>query len=168
MTSNSAANVVLIYKRDGETEQKLVRFLETQLTGEGYSVFLDRHLTMGVEWAREIEERIRSADAVIPLLSAESVHSEMLGFEIETAQEAAQLQQGRPRILPVRVNYTGPLPEPLSGILDPIQYFPWEGEHDNLGLVTELVDALKHLPQTERPEEPQKRETPQPAIATAK
>ena len=71
----------------------------------------------------------------------------MLAFEIETAHETAQLQQGKPILLPVRVNYTGPLPEPLSSILDPIQYFLWEGEHDNLGLITELKEALKHLPE---------------------
>jgi len=110
---------------------------------------MDRHLTMGVDWAREIEGRIRSADAVIPLLSADSIYSEMLGFEIESAHEASQLNQGKPRVLPVRVNYTGPLPEPLSSILDPVQYFLWEGDHDNLGLVTELSEALKQMPKVE-------------------
>jgi hypothetical protein len=101
---------------------------------------------MGVDWAKEIEGRIRAADAVIPLLSSESIYSEMLGFEIETAHEASQLQQGKPRLLPLRLNYTGPLPEPLASILDPVQYFLWESEHDNLGLVTELGEALKQAP----------------------
>ncbi len=142
----SATKVVLVYKRDTEPDQSLVQLIERHLVDEGYSVFLDRHLTMGVDWAREIEARIQSADAIIPLLSSESMHSEMLGFEIETAQECSQLGAGRPRLIPVRVKYTGPLPEPLAGILDPIQYFLWEGEQDNLGLVTELSAALKYLP----------------------
>jgi hypothetical protein len=98
-----------------------------------------------MDWAREIEERIRTADAVIPLLSSESIYSEMFGFEIEGAHEASQLQAGKPRLLPVRVNYTGPLPEPLASILDPIQYFLWEGEQDNLGLITELNEILKNV-----------------------
>jgi len=147
MIATKKANVVLLYKRDGHPDQELVKFLEYQLGQDGCDVFLDRHLTMGMDWAREIEARIRSADAVIPLLSADSIYSEMLGFEIETAHELAQLQQGRPRLLPVRINYTGPLPEPLASILDPVQYFLWEGEHDNLGLATELSEALKHLSQ---------------------
>jgi hypothetical protein len=144
MTTAKTAEVVLIYKRGSQPDEELVQAIEAHLTQNGYRVFLDRHLTLGVEWAREIEEKIRSATAVIPLLSAESIYSEMLGFEIETAHEAAQLNQGRPRLLPVRVNYTGPLPEPLASILDPVQYFLWEGEHDSLGLVTELAEALKH------------------------
>ncbi|MGA2662882.1 MAG: AAA-like domain-containing protein [Verrucomicrobiota bacterium] len=149
MTSDKRISVVLVYKRDSRLDQELVDFIQSQLEENGFSVFIDRCLTVGMDWAREIEKQIRSADAIIPLLSAESIHSEMLSFEIETAREAAQLQQGRPRLLPVRVDYTGPLPEPLAGILDTIQYFLWEGPQDNLGLATELVEALKHLPADE-------------------
>src|SRR5262245_38034423 len=136
-------NVSLLYKRDSRPDEDLVGFIEAQLMAANHSVFIDRYLTMGVDWAREIETRIRSADAIIPLLSSEAIYSEMLGFEIESAHESSQLRNGRPRLLPVRVNYTGPLPEPMASILDPIQYFLWEGEQDNLGLATELVEALK-------------------------
>src|ERR1017187_1375450 len=128
MTTAANLSVVLLYKRDTQPDERLVRLIQSELASRGCSVFIDRHLNMGVEWAREIETRIRSADAVIPLLSADAVQSEMLAFEIETAHETAQLEQGRPRLLPVRVNYTGPLPEPLASILEPIQYFLWEGE----------------------------------------
>lgn len=156
--------IALIYKRDSERDEQLVGFIEAELARRGCEVFIDRYLTMGVDWAREIESRIRSADAVIPLLSAESIHSEMLGFEIETAHEASQLQKGRPRLLPVRVDYTGPLPEPLASILDPIQYFLWEGEHDNLGLITELAEALRHVPAQDA-ESGEATTTPEPKAA---
>jgi hypothetical protein len=146
MITDRRIKVVLVYKRDSGRDQELVDFIEGRLGSNGFSVFIDRCLTVGMDWAREIEKQIRSADAIIPLLSAESIGSEMLSFEIETAREAAQLQEGRPSLLPVRVDYTGPLPEPLAGILDAIQYFLWEGPQDNLGLVTELAEALKHLP----------------------
>jgi len=147
MTATTNREVVLLYRRESQPDTALVEFLDRQLGQNGFSVFIDRHLTLGMDWAREIETRIRSADAIIPLLSADSIYSEMLGFEIESAHEAAQLQQGKPRLLPIRVNYTGPLPEPLSSILDPIQYFLWEGEQDDLGLFTELKEALRHLPE---------------------
>src|SRR6185369_8601065 len=164
--------VVLLYKRDSQPDAELVEFIEAQLMEHGCKVFIDRHLALGVDWAREIEGRIRSADAIIPLLSADSIRSEMLGFEIESAHEASQLQEGRPRLLPVRVNYTGPLPEPLSSILDPVQYFLWEGEHDNLGLVTELGETLKQTPDSKPdpgsdPEAPQSAAPPQNAAVQA-
>jgi hypothetical protein len=159
MAPAKKAEIVILYKRDCQPDQELVPFLEEQLGTSGYSVFIDRHITLGVDWAREIESRIRSADVIVPLLSSDSIYSEMLGFEIENAHEASQLQSGRPRLLPIRVGYTGPLPEPLASILDPVQYFLWEGDHDNLGLVTELTEAIKHLPESARDLEEKPAET---------
>src|SRR5258708_5562276 len=127
MMTDKMAQIVILYKRDTQPDEELVKFIESQLIDNGCSVFIDRHILLGVDWAREIESRIRSADAIIPLLSPDSIRSEMLGFEIESAHEASQLQQSRPRLLPVRVKYTGPLPEPLASILDPLQYYLWEG-----------------------------------------
>src|SRR5579872_5424109 len=163
MATVKSAEVALLYRRGSQPDEQLVNFIETHLREGGHQVFLDRHLNMGMEWAREIEQRIRSADAIIPLLSSESIHSEMLGFEIESAHEASQLNQGKPKLLPVRVNYTGPLPEPLASILDPVQYFLWEGEQDNLGLGTELAEALK-----QPAESPQEGDVPQPEQASSK
>jgi hypothetical protein len=100
---------------------------------------------LGVEWAKEIERQIRTADAVVPLLSAESASSEMLGFEVEIGHEAALVQKDRPRLLPIRVNYTGPLPEPLAGILDPLPCLSWEGPQDDQRLLAELLGSLKNL-----------------------
>jgi hypothetical protein len=150
-TDGKPLRVVILYKRNADPDEGLMALLEGELTRNGHSVFIDRRLEMGVEWAREIEEQIRCADAVVPLISPESARSEMMGFEVEHAHEAAQARQGRPRLLPVRVNFTGPLPEPMGGILSRIQYYLWQGHQDNEGLVIELLDALKHLPLAEPP-----------------
>ncbi len=141
-----ARQVVLLYKRHATPDASLLTFLEQQLSRLGFGVFIDRHLTLGVDWAREIERRIGAADAVIPLLSESSIQSEMLGFEIEIAHEAAQNQRGRPALLPVRVNFGGPLPEPLAGILDPIQYVLWHGEADHPRVLAEILKALDQIP----------------------
>jgi len=135
--------VALLYKRNAQPDEQVLQFLESQLLASGYTVFIDRHLTIGVEWAREIERQVRSADAVIPLLSAASVTSEMLTYEIQIAHEAAQRQNGRPRLLPVRINYDGLLPDPLAGILNPIQYAMWGSSQDNPRLIEEVVTSLQ-------------------------
>jgi class 3 adenylate cyclase len=135
--------VALLYKRNAQPDTQVLNLLEGQLLENGYRVFIDRHLQVGVEWAKEIERQVRSADAVIPLLSAASIHSEMLAYEVKMAHEAAQNQKGKPRLLPVRVNYTGPLSEELAGILNPVQHTMWEGTKDDQRLVTELIYALQ-------------------------
>ena len=138
--------VALLYKRNVHPDEAVLKRLEVELGRAGYSVFIDRHLALGVEWAKEIERQIRTADAVVPLLSTGSILSEMMGFEIEIAHETAQNQHGRPCLLPVRVNYTGPLMEPLASILDPIQYILWESPGDDQRLLDEILAALKNLP----------------------
>lgn len=140
--------VALLYKRGCQPDETLLNQLEKKLTENGLSVFIDRQIHLGVDWAREIEKQIRTADAVVPLLSERSIQSEMMAFEIENAHEAAQAQHGRPRLLPIRIQFTGSLPEPMAGILDPIQYQIYQGPEDDDKIVTELLRALKELPTT--------------------
>jgi hypothetical protein len=148
--------VALLYKRHAPTDEQLLHFLEERLSQKGILVFIDRHLTPGVRWAQEIEQQIRTADAVVPLLSAEAANSEMMGFEIEIAHESAQTQHGRPVLLPIRVAFQDPLPEPLASILDPIQYILWRGTDDNEAVVEKVLDALRNLPAV----------APEPAVVT--
>jgi class 3 adenylate cyclase len=138
-----SSRVALLYKRNAAPDDQVLKLLEHELTTHGHSIFVDRHLSVGVEWAKAIEREVRTADAVVPLLSAASVQSEMLAYELQIAHEAAQAQHGKPRILPVRVSYAEPLEEPLAGILDPLHYTLWEGPQDDERLVAELVEALR-------------------------
>src|SRR5207249_2591368 len=110
-TEPKTPRVALLYKRNAQPDEQVLKLLERELEAHGYNVFIDRHLSIGVEWAKEIERQVRTADAVVPLLSAASAQSEMLAYEVQIAHEAAQQQEGRPRILPVRINFEGALPD---------------------------------------------------------
>lgn len=141
-TAAKPCRLALLYRRQVQPDEQLLRTLEAHLTRCGHRVFVDRRLTIGVAWAQEIERELREADVVIPLLSAASAASEMLAYEIQTAREAAQEQGGRPKLLPVRVNFTEPLPEPLATLLDPLQYAVWQGPEDDQRLLDEVTAAL--------------------------
>jgi hypothetical protein len=138
--------IALLYKRHVRLDEELMNWLEKEFSKGGHKVFVDRHLGIGVEWAKELDRRIREADAVIPLISAASVQSEMLAGELQIAQDEAQKRQGKPRLLPVRLNFEGDLPSELGGILNRLQYFLWKGPEDNERLVTELLGALQNPP----------------------
>jgi serine/threonine protein kinase len=138
----ASGDIVLLYKRNAHPDEQLLGMAEEGLRAQGYQVFVDRHLVVGMEWAREIEQRISRAEAVVVLLSASSVQSEMLAYEVQIAREAAQRRQGKPLILPVRVNFEGSLPEPLSAILDDIQWASWRGPEDNDRLLAEISSSL--------------------------
>src|SRR5205814_916688 len=82
-------SIAILYKANVEPDGQVLNLLQEEITRHGFQVFIDRHMTIGVEWARQIEYRIRQADAVIVLLSAASIQSEMIAYEIEIAHEAA-------------------------------------------------------------------------------
>ncbi len=70
----------------------------------------------------------------------------MLSFEIQIAEEAAQLRDGKPRLLPVRVGWEGPRAAPLATRLDRYQYALWRGPEDNAALAAELLHSLTATP----------------------
>ncbi len=148
--------VALLYKRSAQPDDHVLTVLESGLRSAGHEVFVDRHLRIGVEWAREIERQVRESDAVIPLLSAASVQSEMLGMEIQIASDAALQQFGKPRILPVRVDYEEGLPEPFFSILGNLQYHLWRDPKHDAELLAHLLDSLiaKEQPKLIRDETP--------------
>ena len=145
-TVTTTAHVALLYKRHAQPDEQVLTMLELELRAQGFEVFIDRHMTIGVEWAQEIERQVRGADAVIPLLSAASITSEMLTYEVQTANEAAQKQHGKPRILPIRINHDGALPDALASILNPIQYAVWNSPQDNDRLAREILASIRNPP----------------------
>src|SRR5262249_41364378 len=64
----SGQRVAILYKRGAQPDEQLLQLLETQLSRRGFQIFIDRHLAIGVEWAKAIERQIRTSDVVIPLL----------------------------------------------------------------------------------------------------
>ena len=146
-----SGEIVLLYKRNAHPDEELLVLVERALRQHGYQVFVDRHLVVGMEWAREIERRISRAEAVVTLLSAAAVQSEMLAYEIQIAREAAQRRYGKPIILPIRVNFDDPLPESLASVLHGIQWARWNGPGDNNMLLAEITASLSQV----RPVKPQ-------------
>lgn len=151
-----AQKVSLLYKRSAKPDDHVLALLESGLREAGHNIFVDRHLRIGVEWAKEIERQVRESDAVIPILSPSSVQSEMLSMEVQIASEAAQQQFGKPRILPVRVGSEDALPEPFLSILGRLQYSIWHDPGDDQLLIKELLDGLeaKEQPKADKREMP--------------
>ncbi len=148
--------VAILYKRHAAPDAGVVALLDSKLSAHGHSLFIDRHIAIGVEWAAEIKRQIQSAQAVIVLVSEASVRSEMFEFEVQTAHAALWARGGRPRLLPVRVAFTEALPQSLGAILDPLMYIAWNGPEDDVRLVADLDAALKELDAAmKKPPEPE-------------
>jgi len=147
--AEKSLRVALLYRRNAKPDDYVLSLLEAGLRAAGHQVFIDRHLQVGDEWAVEIKRQVQQSDAIVPLLSRESVKSEMLAEELQEASKTAQQNSGKPRILPVRVRYEKglspeeqTLPEPFFSILGHLQYQPWESEADDSELLSRLLASL--------------------------
>ena len=87
---------------------------------------MDRAAETSIQWAAEIADAIRSAHVVVPFLSEPAVANEMLAFQVEIAHDTAQRHEGRPALIPIRIHWHGDLPDPVGGILDPIEHLLWK------------------------------------------
>ncbi len=146
--SAARPQVFISYKRNTALDEPLARAVYKALSQHCH-VFIDQTLTVGTDWAREIEAQLAQSDYLIVLLSKDSVQSEMVKAEIETARRLSQERAGKPRILPVRVAFHESLQYPLSAYLNPIQWALWESEADTPRLIEELTQAVTgaaHLP----------------------
>ena len=136
------ARVVISYKRDVQPDEPVALQIAEALQLH-HETFIDQNMLVGTPWAERIKSEINQADALIVLLSEQSVKSEMVQVELSLAHEFARSNGGRPAILPVRLAYQEPFQYPLSAYLDPINWAFWEGESDTPALIDELKRALE-------------------------
>lgn len=138
--------IVLLYKRRAQPDEQILTRLEEYLKFHNHDVFIDRHLKIGVEWARAIENRIRSADAVIVIVSDTSIGSEMLEYEVDAAFDE-QKKRGKPLILPIRVGSDKPIEGTIGSILNPLNFMVWNDAGDDVRVFTAITSALAEPPE---------------------
>jgi hypothetical protein len=107
----------------------------------GHNVFIDTSMRVGTEWLKNIDENIKSSDYLVVLVSKDSADSEMVQAEILRAYEYRH-KNGRPRTLPVRVNYEGLLPYTISAFLGNYQQTKWKDSNDNRRVAEEISSVI--------------------------
>lgn len=148
-----ALKVVLVYKRNAQPDDEVLAFLEDAIRGRGHSVFIDRHMRIGIEWAKEIEERIRAADAVIAIVSDAALGSEMLEYELEIATEENR-KRGKPYLLPVRVGANKKVEGPVGAYVNGLNFSVWQSAQDNERVLAEIRAAMTAPPKSALPDRP--------------
>ncbi|HRJ26079.1 MAG TPA: AAA-like domain-containing protein [Fimbriimonadaceae bacterium] len=115
------------------------------MTARGLRVFIDRHLKIGVEWAKVIEEEIRASDWIIAIVSDSALGSEMLEYELEVAADEHR-KRGKPFILPVRIGDDHPLEGPVGSIVNPLQFTVWKTPEDDSRILAAIVATIEQPP----------------------
>lgn len=141
----SSVRVVLVARGQAEPDRHLVAHLERELTARAHRVFVDRSSAFGLDWAKDIEKQIRTADAVVALISQSALQSEMMHYEIEIAQEASQRQEGRPRLIPVRLGEIAGTTDALNTLLEGPTTLVYGSAADVAPLTANLLGQLDKI-----------------------
>ena len=89
-------------------DQVSAQILAKKLEAKGHQVWdPERDLVSGSDWASTLMKQMKSAEAMIVLLSPEAVDSRWVSHEIEYALGASRLQD---RLIPVLVRPTKKIP----------------------------------------------------------
>ncbi len=135
--------VVLLHQPGVQPDEYVCRLFQSHLAKHAHQIIIDGQTNFDVQWARGLEARMAKADAVIALVSPTSAHSEALTYEIEAAYDAARRRQGKPSLLPVRVQNDAPLPGALASVLGALPAVRWSGPQDDERLLASVFEAIE-------------------------
>lgn len=115
---------VFISYRHVPPDEELAERLCAYLQERGLSVFLDKQIRVGRDWVEEIDRQLRASGSFVVFLSEDSILSDMVRQEVQTAHELRQ--EGKISIFPVRLGFEGKLPYDLGSYLNRLQYARWD------------------------------------------
>lgn len=141
LADRTGFKVAIVYKRHAEPDSRVLDVLERRLREAGHDVFVDRHLSIGVEWAQAIEAEIRSSEAVVALLSDRAANSEMVLYELQLAVREAD-RRGKPYVLPVRIGSSQPIEGEIGALVNRFQYAIWTAPEDDDLVCQSILDFL--------------------------
>ena len=91
-------------------------------------VFLDQTRALAEDFPKEAEDFLNRADFVIALVSPASLRSQWVRAELEHVVERAK-KEGRPSIIPIRINYEGPLTLILRAYIGHFHAYYWDNRN---------------------------------------
>jgi hypothetical protein len=142
--------IVILAPAGAPADADLGKRLKAKLAAEGFAVILDAQPELNVEWARGIEQHIRGAQAVIPILSPASAHSEFMAYALEIASQAARRPTGLPALVPIYHGLRDPLPPQIALALEGVSPLSADGGIDADQAAQLAVAALAKVPVPER------------------
>ncbi|MEA5462527.1 AAA-like domain-containing protein [Leptothoe sp. PORK10 BA2] len=138
----TATRRIFISYRDEAPDKGLAQEFYDAFQAAGHEVFMAAEsIKLGEDWRKRISAELHQCDYFLLLLSPLSATSEMVTEEVKRARSLRdQRENGRPMILPIRVQF--PLDDPLNyelrGYLQQIQQREWLSAADTPGLLQEL------------------------------
>jgi serine/threonine protein kinase len=135
--------VVILCLPEAAPDIALARLLKERLTNAGFVVVLEELATLSLGWARGLEQQLRGADAIVPILSPAAVRSQLMAYALEVARQDQRRAMGLPFLAPLLSEPSSPLPRHLAIALEGTSPICLSAEGDTDQAVQQTVAALR-------------------------
>jgi len=129
----------LVLLESGDASAQVADELAASLEKDGHSIAREKNVGRDLAWAKSVEERIRSADSVIVIVTGGSAKSELLQYQLEMAVDERRVR-GRPQIVPVWLGAELAQEGRLASLQQNSKQIIWQGPED-MGRVADEVRA---------------------------
>lgn len=131
------------YQRGCKADENIVWPIVRALSPD-YDVFSDQFMRTTPDQIREMEKKLREADYVLFLFSTDSIHDEVVRYELDQVLKLRRSDGGWPRVLPVWLrdcaNFLELVPSGLESFK--CKWAFCEGEAGTARLISELQQAI--------------------------
>jgi hypothetical protein len=140
-SGGQVAKAFISYKSNVKPDDQLAGFFADYLAARQHEVFIQTKIQPGESWPEVVDARLKDADYLILLLSPQSVASEMVIEEVRRSVRYRE-QNGRPRLLPVRLADRVELPYDVGARVNRIQHLKWLADGDEQAIAAKIADVL--------------------------
>lgn len=139
--------ILMIYSSVHMNEARLIKWVVESLEGQAYFIIHDISGLVDQDQSLQVRKQIQNSDYIIPLLSQESLYSEMMLFELEIASKVSRTpNNNKPRIIPVRINNQLNFQYPLTEYLSNLTTLSWQSPEDDPNIYIGISSTIKGKP----------------------
>ncbi|MEQ1908770.1 MAG: AAA-like domain-containing protein [Vicinamibacterales bacterium] len=135
------AKAFISYKSNVKPDDQLASFFANYLETRQHEVFIQTKIQPGESWPEIVDKKLKDSDYLILLLSPESMASEMVIEEVRRSVRYRE-QNGRPRLLPVRLADRVELPYDVGARVNRLQHLKWLNNGDEDAIAGKIADVL--------------------------
>jgi Caspase domain/TIR domain len=140
--ANKQSDVLKFFISYASQDKALANELHLGIQSMGHSTFTGEDMILGEDWASRIDAELAACDYLLLLISEGTTERSFAAQEFRQAKQLYD-QTGKPRILPIRVNFpiNFPLSNDLQKHLQQINSIEWSAPNDT----SKILRHIAHL-----------------------
>ncbi|MFT7642529.1 MAG: hypothetical protein ACI9G1_004287, partial [Pirellulaceae bacterium] len=141
-----AQRIAIVHQPNNESDAQLARQLSDHFGTAGFEVTMDSGTGVGLQWAQQIEQRIRVSEVVVVLRSADVANDELVTHQVQIARQVEATEANSPRIIVVNVDHDEAAVGDWIAIVENATLVVFKTTESVIDLADEIKQLLRQQP----------------------